>query len=113
MPAGSCTQREHSGGAGAPPGSTMRTCQELAWRFDFALPASGLLERKIQTEARPAAVIAVIGAPRGARRSPQGRADTTGLRFSARHPPHREEGHGPVSMDRGGTLPRVKSEGKL
>ena len=36
----------HSGGAGAPPGSTMRPCQELADDLSFALSAFGLLERE-------------------------------------------------------------------
>ena len=51
-PAGSCTQHEHSGGAGAPPGSTTRPCQELADDLGVPLPASGLLERDALTGKR-------------------------------------------------------------
>ena len=49
VPAGSCTQREHSGGIGAPPGSTMRTCQELAYGPDLLREAKARpLKRVIQ-----------------------------------------------------------------
>jgi hypothetical protein len=44
-PAGLASQAWHSGGAGAPPGSTMRPCQELADDLSIALLPSGLLER--------------------------------------------------------------------
>jgi hypothetical protein len=46
-PAGQASQARHSGGAGAPPGSTMRPRQELADDLIFALSAFGLLEREI------------------------------------------------------------------
>jgi hypothetical protein len=46
-PAGQASQGWHSGGAGAPPGSTKRPRQELADDLIFALSASGLLEREI------------------------------------------------------------------
>jgi hypothetical protein len=102
-PAGQASQARHSGGAGAPPGSTMRPCQELADDLIVALPAFakpasagegrpafGLLERDVTgtgTKAirRPSferspkrkrgpAVrqVTACGAPRGARRGPQG-----------------------------------------
>ncbi len=34
---------KHSGGTGAPPGTTTSPCQELAFRVGCALPASRLL----------------------------------------------------------------------
>ncbi len=36
-PAGSCTQHGHSGGTGAPPGTTTSPCQELADDLGVAL----------------------------------------------------------------------------
>ncbi len=36
-PAGSCTRHEHSGGTGAPPGTTTSPCQELADDLGVAL----------------------------------------------------------------------------
>jgi hypothetical protein len=92
-PAGRGSQPRHSGGAGAPPGSTMRPCQELADDLSIALSPSGLLERDgsvpklfepdgalrlpecvTPKRKRGPAVrqITACGAPRGARRGPQG-----------------------------------------
>jgi hypothetical protein len=51
-PAGSCTQHEHSGGIGTPPGTTRSPCQELADDLGIALPAFGLLERDSLTGKR-------------------------------------------------------------
>jgi hypothetical protein len=53
VPAGLATQAKHSGGIGAPPGTTRSPRQELADDLIVALPASGLLERNGQAEAGP------------------------------------------------------------
>ena len=44
---------KHSGGAGAPPGTTKSPCQELADDLDVALPAFGHLERELRSRPRP------------------------------------------------------------
>lgn len=53
-PAGLAMQVRHSGGAGAPPGSTRRPCQELAYSFGYARL---VFARRVafKCEARPAA----------------------------------------------------------
>ncbi len=43
---------KHSGGAGAPPGTTKSPCQELADDLDVALSAFGLFERDVLTGKR-------------------------------------------------------------
>ena len=48
---GPCATR-HPGGIGAPPGTTMSPCQELADDLGVALPASGLFERDALTGKR-------------------------------------------------------------
>jgi hypothetical protein len=50
-PAGLVATR-HSGGIGAPPGTTRSPCQELADDLGVALPAFGLLERDSLTGKR-------------------------------------------------------------
>jgi hypothetical protein len=92
-PAGSCTQHEHSGGIGAPPGTTRSPCQELADDLGVALPASGLLERDALTGKRgPMPQTSAIGAPRGARRVLPKDADTIGFALFGAPPPHKDEG---------------------
>ncbi len=62
-PAGLATQVKHSGGAGAPPGTTRSPCQELADERKRVRPTS-------RAKARPGAdKTSAIGAPRGARAS--------------------------------------------
>ena len=77
-PAGLVATR-HTGGIGAPPGTTRSPCQELA---DVSrLKSFPTLELK----RGPLPETSAIGAPRGAR-VPQGTSHKD-LRFSARHPP--------------------------
>ena len=59
----------------------------LAYLSAFRCAIAALLERLLARREAPAAIRKI--------------ADTTGLRFSARHPPHPEEGRRPVSKDRG------------
>jgi hypothetical protein len=67
VPAGFDTQSRHSGGVGAPPGTTRSSCQELA---DEAEPE---IDPDSVEKARPGAVVRTprSGAPRGARRGPK------------------------------------------
>ncbi len=83
---GARSQASHSGGIGAPPGTTKSPCQELAddggaferrWKTGKRGPMSNK-RCDWRAERRP---------PRSARI-----ADTTGLRFSARHPLIIDEG---------------------
>jgi hypothetical protein len=53
-PAGLVSLTSHSGGAGAPPGTTKSPCQELADDLGVALPASGLFERTLLRYRPPA-----------------------------------------------------------
>jgi hypothetical protein len=58
-PAGLACQASHSGGAGAPPGPKMRSCQELADDLGVALSAFGLLERDV-LRYRPSAYLSAM-----------------------------------------------------
>ena len=50
---------KHSGGIGAPPGTTKSPCQELADDLGLALPAFGLLERDV-LRYRPSAYLSAM-----------------------------------------------------
>jgi hypothetical protein len=89
-PAGLASQARHSGGAGAPPGSTMRPCQELADdRKVYAKRVSSKTKERgaLTAKARPGRPLKL---PHVARREAPAvvRKDrgAIGLRFSARHP---------------------------
>jgi hypothetical protein len=67
--AGSCTQHEHSGGIGAPPGTTKSPCQELADVLMLRYrPLAYLSAASNPESAARCWTDAAIGAPRGARR---------------------------------------------
>jgi hypothetical protein len=106
-PAGQASLAGHSGGAGAPPGSTKRPCQELAddrkaqaKRLRLLLPrrfpSAGMERGRKRREDRRRGTYGESAARRSAshrkwraeRRPPRPAtdADAIGLRFSARHP---------------------------
>jgi hypothetical protein len=86
-PASPCTQHGHSGGGGAPPGTTMSPCQELTdspgpSRIRKARPAAemrtpqmsmrGMARRVVHSlDARPLRYFSACGAPEGVRRVQQ------------------------------------------
>jgi len=106
-PAGQASLARHSGGAGAPPGSTKRPCQELAddrkahaKRLRLLLPrrfpSAGMERGRKRREDRRRGTYGESAARRSAshrkwraERRPRGLRrdrDAIGLRFSARHP---------------------------
>ena len=95
-PAGLVATR-HSGGIGAPSGTTRSPCQELAEG------SADAFARADRTKAGPVAGdVRDWRAERRPPRSQKGSWTLIGLRFSARHPPQSR-----------GEFPRVKPEGKL